>query len=196
MYTQSAPSKKGKVLSIPGLIKFVATGGANQNIWQARTRGGKVVRSALCRLQQPEGPYQLEDHILGAAALLTNDPHARKAESPQGVRHLLVLTRGSCTDTAAKLGKLWRWLDFKNVTPCAIVLSDPVTNPTPEIAPSRYCPFETFVNLDSNLAQIARAVFLEKPVVGDHIAPSDFTEEGDDTGWRDRDSTTSFFYRN
>ena len=45
LYTQVAPPKKGKLLSIPGLIQFVATGGANQNIWQARKRGGKVVRS-------------------------------------------------------------------------------------------------------------------------------------------------------
>ena len=45
LFTQSLPSKRGKVLSIPGLVRFIATGGANQNIWEARIAGGKTIRS-------------------------------------------------------------------------------------------------------------------------------------------------------
>ena len=44
IFTQVAPSKKGKVLSIPGLIRYCATDGVHQDIWQDRTRGGKVIR--------------------------------------------------------------------------------------------------------------------------------------------------------
>ena len=44
IFTQAAPSKKGKVLSIPGLIRFLATSGARQDIWQDWTSGGKVIR--------------------------------------------------------------------------------------------------------------------------------------------------------
>ncbi|CAK8998212.1 Ankyrin-2 (ANK-2) (Ankyrin-B) (Brain ankyrin) (Non-erythroid ankyrin) [Durusdinium trenchii] len=218
LYTQVAPSKKGKLLSIPGLIQFVATGGANQNIWQARKRGGKVVRSislvldpgtfatedpdedfyvvalalaracsaenfsisvfhpaygmlkdqsagehswtehsrrcfqALCNSNLHEGPYELVGSLLRAAKKLVGDTHAKKAESPDGVRHLLLLTRNSCYDAGSTLADLWRWLRMKQISPCAVCMG---------MAHGHHPNFETFVHLKSpmDFLGLTKAIF-------------------------------------
>ena len=62
LFTQVAPSEKGKVLSVPGLIKFLSTAGATKAIWQDRSRGGRVVRS-IALVLDPGVPTCMEPDL-------------------------------------------------------------------------------------------------------------------------------------